>query len=305
MNWSRVVLSAIEPATGLLHDHLRPGDSAERANRLNPLGSGHQWRPASVSDVTYSAEIDDQGSVLAVVTGPSRGIGARIAAAATADGAVVAVCNRSASDFGRQLTVDLSRPESWPEFARWFDALVDDVAPARIVAVHNAATIAPIGFAGEVDADSYATNVLLNSAAPQVVGDAIIRTARRVRTPTVLVQLSSGAGKNPYQGWTSYCAAKAAVDMWVRSVGVEQADRDHLVRALSISPGVVNTGMQAEIRSSDSDAFPNVERFQSLHDDGHLADPAEVGTTIWRIARSGTWPNGTVGDLSLSETLGQ
>ena len=238
---------------------------------------------------------------MAVVTGASRGIGAGIAAAATADGAVVAVCNRSASDFDRQLTVDLAQPESWPEFAAWFDKLVDDIDPARIVAVHNAATLTPIGFAGEVDAAGYAGNVLLNSAAPQVVGDAIIRTAARTATPTVLIQLSSGAGKSPYPGWTSYCASKAAVDMWVRSVGLEQADRGDLVRALSISPGVVATAMQAEIRDSDSNAFPNVERFQGLHDDGHLADPAEVGATIWRIARAETWANGTVGDLSLAE----
>lgn len=240
--------------------------------------------------------------VLAVVTGASRGIGAGIAAAAASDGAVVAVCNRSASGFDRQLTVDLARPEAWPEFAEWFNALVDDVAPARIVAVHNAATISPIGFAGEVDAAGYASNVLLNSAAPQVVGDAIIRTARRTATPTALVQLSSGAGKNPYPGWTSYCASKAAVDMWVRSVGVEQADRNDLVRALAISPGVVATEMQAEIRSSDSDAFPNVERFQEMHNDGQLADPAAVGAAIWSIACVGTWANGTVGDLSLADS---
>ena len=250
--------------------------------------------------MSHSAE--DKGPVLAVVTGASRGIGAGIAAAAAADGSVVAVCNRSASDFERQLTVDLSRPESWPEFAKWFDTLVDDVTPTRIVAVHNAATLTPIGFAGEVDAESYASNVLLNSAAPQVVGGAIIRTAQRTATPTVLVQLSSGAGKNPYPGWSSYCASKAAVDMWVRSVGLEQADRDDLVRTVSISPGVVATAMQAEIRSSDGAAFPDVEHFQGLHEDGHLADPAEVGATIWRFARSETWANGTVGDLGLAET---
>ena len=262
-----------------------------------PHRSGRRSGLATVSAVSDSPE--DQGPILAVVTGASRGIGAGIAAAATADGSVVAVCNRSASDFERQLTVDLSRPESWPEFATWFDKLVDDVAPAQIVAIHNAATLTPIGFAGEVDAEGYTSNVLLNSAAPQVVGDAIIRTARCATTPTVLVQLSSGAGKNPYPGWTSYCASKAAVDMWVRSVGLEQADRNDLVRALSISPGVVATAMQAEIRTSDSDAFPDVERFQDLHDDDHLADPAEVGATIWQIARSETWANGTVGDLSL------
>ena len=241
------------------------------------------------------------GPLLAVVTGASRGIGAGIAAAASAAGAELAVCNRSPSAFDRQLTVDLAEPSSWPEFGSWFDAVVSEVAPSRIVAVHNAATLTPIGFAGEIDAAGYATNVLLNSAAPQVIGDAVIRTAQRTSTPTVLVQLSSGAGKSPYPGWTSYCASKAAVDMWVRSVGLEQAERGNWVRTLSISPGVVATDMQAEIRSSEADAFPNVERFRGLHDEGRLADPAEVGATIWKIACDGRWENGTVGDLSLAD----
>jgi len=238
-------------------------------------------------------------ATLAVITGASRGIGAGIAAAAGAGGAIVATCNRTASDGSNQLTIDLGDPASWPVFADWLDELVDATEPSQIVFVHNAATLTPIGFAGEVDPAGYRANVLLNSAAPQVLGDAAIRTARRTKTPTVLVQLSSGAAKHPYPGWTSYCASKAAVDMWVRSVGVEQAERENLVRALSVSPGVVAIEMQAEIRSSDKTAFPNVERFKGLHDDGALADPTEVGAKIWMLAMSTDWDNGTVGDLGL------
>ena len=236
---------------------------------------------------------------LVVITGASRGIGAGIAAAAAADGATVAACNRSKSDHQLQLTVDLGDPGAWPVFAEWLDGLVDAEKPEKLTVVHNAATLTPIGFAGEVDAAGYTTNVLLNSAAPQVIGDAVVRTAQRVGVPSVLVQLSSGAGKSPYPGWTSYCASKAAVDMWVRALGVEQAERGDLVRALSISPGVVATEMQAEIRSSDEKAFPNVERFQGMHADGALADPTEVGAAIWSIAGQDNWSNGTVGDLSL------
>lgn len=236
---------------------------------------------------------------LVVITGASRGIGAGIAAAAESAGATVAACNRSQSEHELQLTADLGDPAAWPLFANWLDGLVDDSKPDKLTVVHNAATLTPIGFAGEVDAAGYTTNVLLNSAAPQVIGDAVVRTAHRAGVPTVLVQLSSGAGKNPYPGWTSYCASKAAVDMWVRSLGVEQAERNDLVRALSISPGVVATEMQAEIRSSDEKAFPNVERFQGMHAEGALADPTEVGAAIWTIAGQGDWANGTVGDLSL------
>lgn len=234
---------------------------------------------------------------LAVITGASRGIGAGIALAAEDDGARVAVCNRSKSAFGRQLEADLADPESWPQVIEWIDGLLDELEPSRLVFVHNAATLTPIGFAGEVDSAAYAANVLLNSAAPQVLGDGVARLARETETPTAIVQLSSGAGKSAYPGWTSYCASKAAVDMWVQAVGVEQAERDHLVRALSISPGVVATEMQAEIRASAQDAFPNVERFQAMHDEGHLGDPQDVGAKIWEVATSDRWDNGAVLDL--------
>ena len=85
--------------------------------------------------------------------------------------------------------------------------------------------------------------------------------------------------------------------MWVASVGIEQADRDHLVRALSISPGVVATEMQADIRRSEHEAFPNVERFRSMHDEGQLADPTHVGGRIWQVATTGQWDNGAIVDL--------
>ncbi|MEM7338533.1 MAG: SDR family NAD(P)-dependent oxidoreductase [Actinomycetota bacterium] len=234
----------------------------------------------------------ETGTILAVVTGASRGIGAGIASAASDAGAIVATCNRGASTAPHQLTADLSDPAAWATFADWYNELVDSVQPAEIVMVHNAATITPIGFAGEVDPDAYRANVLLNSAAPQVLGERVVATARRTGIPTVLGLLSSGTAHNPWAGWTSYGAAKAAVNWWVQLLGLEQAERDHVVRAFSVAPGVVATDMQAEIRASDPDAFPDVDRFQSMHDDGTLSSPEAVGATIWRIARASWWDNG-------------
>jgi len=215
-------------------------------------------------------------SHLVVITGSSRGIGAGIATAAASAGVRITACNRTATGVADELVADLAEPSSWSAFAAWLDSLVDAESPERLTVIHNAAMINPVGFAGEVDADDYERNILLNSAAPQALGDAVIRTATRTNLPTVLVQLSSGAGKNPYPGWSSYCASKAAVDMWVRTVGVEQADRADLVGG-----------------------FPNLERFQSLHADGNLADAGEVGAAIWSISQQTNWDNGTVGGLEL------
>ncbi len=236
-------------------------------------------------------------NTLAVITGASRGIGAGIAAAAAASGATVAACNRSPTDIELQLTADLADPAAWATFARWYDELVGAQSPDRVVVVHNSASLTPIGPAGDVDPAGYTSHVLLNSAAPQVIGDAVIRTARRHDTPTVLLQLSSGAASTPFPGWSGYCASKAAVEMWVQTVATELADGDP-VRVASVRPGIVATDMQAEIRSSEADAFPNVERFREFHASGALADPTSVGATIWGFGQDDSWANGVVLDVT-------
>jgi NAD(P)-dependent dehydrogenase (short-subunit alcohol dehydrogenase family) len=242
-------------------------------------------------------------TTLAVITGTSRGIGAGIAAAATGSGATVAACNRTPTEAEHQLTADLSDPASWVAFASWFDELVAGQEPDRVVVVHNSASLTPIGPAGSVDPAAYQRHVLLNSAAPQVIGDAVIRTARRHRKPTVLLQLSSGAAGNPFPGWSGYCAAKAAVEMWVRTVasettGSDDGTPDQLIKVAAVRPGIVATDMQAEIRSSEPSAFPNVERFRALHADGALADPATVGATIWSLGQRAEWDTGAVLDVT-------
>ena len=237
---------------------------------------------------------------LAIITGASRGIGAGIAAAATDAGATVAACNRSSTGLEHQLNADLADPAAWAIFAQWYDDLVASQRPDRVVFVHNSASLTPIGPAGSVDPTAYTSHVRLNSAAPQVLGDAAIRTARARDRPTVLLQLSSGAAGNPYPGWSGYCASKAAVEMWVRTVATETTD-DDLVRVAAVRPGIVATEMQAEIRSSEPSEFPNVERFRDLHAGGALADPAAVGATIWGLAQDGGWENGAILDVT---TLG-
>jgi NAD(P)-dependent dehydrogenase (short-subunit alcohol dehydrogenase family) len=91
-------------------------------------------------------------------------------------------------------------------------------------------------------------------------------------------------------------SAKAAVEMWVRTVATEPAD--DLVRVAAVRPGVVATGMQAEIRSSDEADFPSVERFRALHASGALADPAEIGARIWGLAVDPDWANGAFLDVT-------
>jgi benzil reductase ((S)-benzoin forming) len=231
---------------------------------------------------------------LIIVTGASSGIGAGLVAAA-GDATVASVSRRAAP--GHHLSVDLSDPGSWDGLGTWMAGLITDRAWDWVGLVHCAATIIPVGFAGEVDPEAYAANVILNSAAPQVIGELFLAAMADVTARGVLCQISSGAGSKPYPGWSGYSAGKAAVDHWCRTVGIEQAQRGDRIKVISLAPGVVDTDMQTAARSAPSDRFPNVERFKMLHAEGRLQDPADVGRRIWDLLVDADFPNGSVLDL--------
>ncbi len=224
------------------------------------------------------------GQRLTIITGASAGIGAALADEASRAGDVVATISRRPGP-GEHLACDLSDPGRWSLAVEWMDALIGSRPWAQVTAIHNAGTLDPIGFAGDVDPAAYATNVLLNSAAPQVIGNGIVGSLTRHGRAGLVMMISSGAGKNPYPGWSSYCAGKAATDMWVRTAGVEQAERGAAIKVVSVAPGVVATDMQAAIRASTENQFPTVARFRTMHEQGALSDPADVARQLFALTQ--------------------
>ena len=152
-----------------------------------------------------------------------------------------------------------------------------------------------MGYSGEVDGEAYTRQVLLNAAAPQVLGDAFVRAARQTEAPCFLLNVGSGAGSKPYRGWSAYCGGKAAGDHWVRTVGLEQSERGHC-HLVSVAPGIIETAMQEQIRSTSENAFPDVERFRTLHEEDELRSPEEAARDLWEILERGL-ENGAVIDL--------
>ncbi len=230
------------------------------------------------------------------ISGASRGIGAALAGSVPWPGARVIGVSRSRPAAGvEHLAADLTDPASWPVVGESFRRELDGFSGDRVVFVHAAGTLDPVGFAGEVDAAAYEANVLLNSASPQVLGHLFLSAACGVAADRHLVMLTSGAARNVYPGWAAYGAGKAATDQWVRDVGAEQSRRGG-VNVVSIAPGVVDTAMQARIRHSHEDDFPDRQKFVDLHEGRKLASPADVARSIWSLLDRGL-ANGSVVDL--------
>jgi NAD(P)-dependent dehydrogenase (short-subunit alcohol dehydrogenase family) len=234
-------------------------------------------------------------SELLLVTGGSSGIGrALIETRPDRDARIVHFARRDAPAPAENVRVDLADPASWPRVAEVMARACEGFAGERVVFVHSAGVLSPIGFAGEVDPDAYRANVLLNSAAPQVLGDAFLRALHGTRAAGVALFIGSGAANKPYPGWSGYCAGKAAADHWVRTVGVEQGERGARCRVVSVAPGVVETAMQEEIRATAERDFPQVERFRALHRDGVLRDANDVARALWAFLAREDVATGTV-----------
>lgn len=225
------------------------------------------------------------------ISGASAGIGAALAASVPFPDARVIDLSRSGGTV-EHFRVDLSDPLDWVRVEEHFAAELAGYQGDRVVFVHNAGTIVPIGPATTVDPEEYTRAVLLNSAAPQILGRAFLRATADLTCERDLVLLSSGAARKPYPGWSAYNAGKAAVEHWVRTVGAEVNG----CRVIAVAPGVVDTAMQTEIRSVGEKDFPAVDRFRELQSSGELTTPAQAARGIWSVL-AGSPASGAVLDL--------
>jgi benzil reductase ((S)-benzoin forming) len=232
---------------------------------------------------------------LVFVTGASAGIGRALAEAVPFQARVLNLSRRAGP--GVHVAVDLADPACWSAAEAAIQAEISRFAGERIVFVHSAATLEPIGFAGETDAAGYRRQVLLDSAAGQVLGEAFLRCSRGKDVRRDLLVLTSGASWSVYPGWSAYCAGKAALDHWVRVVGAEQKLRPRGCRVLSVAPGIIETAMQQQIRAADARDFPNVAWFRETRAQGGSRPPEAVAPEIWALLERDDLESGSTVDL--------
>jgi benzil reductase ((S)-benzoin forming) len=217
------------------------------------------------------------------ITGTSRGIGKALAELLLSDPANVVI------GMSRQRSIE------HPNYRHFFLDLTDVQAisdfrfelhanASKIYLVNNAGAIGFIKPIGKLSSETIIKNYTLNLIAPSVLTNAFIECYNTVDCEKVILNISSGAGKRPIDGWAVYCASKAGVDMFSRVVDEEQKVRashpqDNIhkgFRILSIAPGVVDTDMQEHIRSASPEDFSKLEDFVSYKSNQQLDDTKSV-----------------------------
>jgi NAD(P)-dependent dehydrogenase (short-subunit alcohol dehydrogenase family) len=205
-----------------------------------------------------------------LITGASRGIGAATARAFVADGANVALLARSrdavsdlAGDLGASavaIPCDVSR--YW-EIAAAVDTVLATFGRIDVL-VNNAGVIAPMAPFGHEDPDAWARTQEINVNGVYFGMRAVWAAMVAAGGGTILT-VSSGAAWRPLEGWSAYCASKAAAAMLTRSADLE--GRAQGIRAIGLSPGTVDTDMQADIRDSGVGAYARLKRSDHIPPD--------------------------------------
>ena len=184
----------------------------------------------------------------------------------------------------KHCTLDLSDTNQVQSFN--FDTHKD---AHKIYLINNAGALGKIAHVGNQDANSIIKTINLNLIAPLLMTDKFIAHYCNNECEKVVVNISSGAGKNPYDGWSTYCTTKAGIDIYSRVVDVEQKlAAKGQVRVFSIAPGVVDTQMQEDIRKAKKNEFNKIEDFINYKKSGQLLAPDLVANNFFRIFNSVT-----------------
>ena len=191
-----------------------------------------------------------------IITGASRGIGAETARHMARLGANVVLSARdsdaidtiakeiaAAGGSAVARTCDVSQ---WSDAAAMVDAAKAHFGQVDIL-INNAGVIDPIARLDESDPDAWGQVVDINLKGVYHGLRAVLPVMLDQRDGTI-INISSGAATGALEGWSHYCATKAAVLSLTRCADKEY--RDHGIRVMGLSPGTVATQMQVQIKAS-------------------------------------------------------
>ena len=148
--------------------------------------------------------------------------------------------------------------------------------------MNNAADVALLGQVDQLEPAGMLQAYAVNTVAPVLLMGWVLRTAAP-RIPIRIVNVSSGAGVEPFPGLGAYGNTKAALrlagmvlaaELDMRAAG--GAARDATV--WSYEPGVVATPMQDAVRGASAKTVPIVQVFKDLAAHNQLR-PADAPAT--------------------------
>ncbi|WKN42693.1 SDR family NAD(P)-dependent oxidoreductase [Tunicatimonas pelagia] len=213
------------------------------------------------------------------ITGTSRGIGRALAERALQED------NTQVIGFSRQQNIQHDRYTHHSIDLSDIDNLSEQIASIflelsdakQIVLINNAGTLGDVKYFGSIADAKIEQLFSLNITAPAILMNHFIRQYRDAAAERVIINVSSGVSKYAVDGWSGYCASKAALDMLTEVAALELEKQNvQNFRVYSVAPGIVDTQMQTDIRETDEQNFSRLQNFKNYKADGALDNPQQT-----------------------------
>ncbi|WP_369047689.1 SDR family NAD(P)-dependent oxidoreductase [Tenacibaculum sp. UWU-22] len=236
---------------------------------------------------------------IAIVTGGSKGIGKAIAKKYIAEKYTVFSLARSTTDLKNctQIKVDLGNLEAAEKSFISLFKRFENKNIHSITLINNAGRLGTISNLENIQPEDIAKTINLNTTIPLILSSLFIKLTSHFKCTKKLINISSGAAIKPYQGWSVYCASKAALNMITQTIASEQNQLKNGVICAAIYPGVVDTEMQEQIRQTNKKDFKNKARFVNLKLNNQLFTPTHVANTLFKIDKNNLVNNGDIIDI--------
>lgn len=227
---------------------------------------------------------------LAIITGISRGLGEAIATLFMKKGIHVIGISRKEFDLHNEaktygveyldIACDLGNISEVDKLCAQISQKFTDLQPEACYLVNNAAILEPIDQAMNIESKDIFHHIQVNTVAPIVLMNDCLQKAHEQNISFTGVMITSGAAERPVYGWSAYCSTKASINMYTKTVALEQEQLNTGNKVFAFSPGVMDTNMQKVIRSRTKEQFRDVETFRKYKEDGMLRDPIRVGEVL-------------------------
>ncbi|MDZ7603203.1 MAG: SDR family oxidoreductase [Hoeflea sp.] len=212
----------------------------------------------------------DLSGKTALITGASRGIGEAAARIMAGYGANVVLAARSTRDTARiaaeigdkalAVTCDVAQ---YVDVENAVNQALESFGSLDIL-VNNAGVIDPIARLEDSDPEAWDQVVDINFKGVYHGLRSAIPVMKR-QGGGVIINISSGAASNALEGWSHYCATKAAVLSLTRCAHKECAADN--IRVVGLSPGTVATDMQRAIKTSGVNPISQLDWSQHISPD--------------------------------------
>ncbi len=230
-------------------------------------------------------------SHLTLLTGASRGMGLAMAGQLLRAGHDLLCLSRRANDglavqaaaagvSCEQWTMDLAEAGTAAQRLEHWLAARGPAGLHSVTLINNAGVIPRLAPLGDIDPGELAAALRVGLEAPMLLTGAFLRATRGWGCTRKVLNISSGLGRRAMASSAPYCAAKAGMDHYTRCVALEEARSRQGAKVCSLAPGVIDTGMQVQLRGADAQAFPDRDSFIGLERQGLLASPEDAAARV-------------------------